>query len=182
MIHDYFTQKHLRWQHEFRKKLDNKRTKTVLASATHTLKLEQCREDWHGPYARMVCKFVKVSNFFWKKQNKTKQKFWKEGGDIIMESFCIKVTFRKATHRFTLPFILPFIHLSLSWWFIKDLPWARHCARHSQEICRKKQLDFWQNFKKKKKGQITTQKCHARSGRKRKLRTTAREFPSWRSR
>ena len=40
----------------------------VLASATHILKLEQYREDEHGPCARMTRKFVKWSIF--KKKNK----------------------------------------------------------------------------------------------------------------
>ena len=36
----------------------------MLASAAHILKLEQYREDYHGPCARMTCKFVKRSIFF----------------------------------------------------------------------------------------------------------------------
>ena len=36
----------------------------MLALATHILKLELYREDYHGPCARMIHKFVKRSIFF----------------------------------------------------------------------------------------------------------------------
>ena len=36
---------------------------SVLATATHILKLERYREDQHGPCARMTQKFVKCSTF-----------------------------------------------------------------------------------------------------------------------
>ena len=36
----------------------------MLASAAHILKLEQYREDYHGPCARMTCNFVMRSFFF----------------------------------------------------------------------------------------------------------------------
>ena len=42
----------------------------VLASAAHILKLEQYREDQHGPCARMTRKFVKRSIFLKKEKKK----------------------------------------------------------------------------------------------------------------
>lgn len=39
------------------------RSVVVLALAVHMLKLEQYREDWYGPCARMMRKFVKCSVF-----------------------------------------------------------------------------------------------------------------------
>ena len=53
----------------------------VLASATHILKLEQYREDEHGPCARMTRKFVKWSIF----KKKTK-KVTIEIGYVVMEA------------------------------------------------------------------------------------------------
>lgn len=38
---------------------------SVLASATHILKLERYREDEHGPCARATCKCVKRSIYFY---------------------------------------------------------------------------------------------------------------------
>ena len=37
----------------------------VLPSGAYILKLEWYREDWHGSWARMTCKFVKCSHIFY---------------------------------------------------------------------------------------------------------------------